>query len=133
MLHAADRVNGGVLWANLHLLFWLSLVPVVTNWVGENPRAPWPAAAYGVVLLLSAVAWWALQSTLLAAGGGRDSTLGRALGSDRKGKLSPALYVVAIGLAFVRPWLAHAVYVAVAGMWLVPDRRIARQLEADGG
>jgi uncharacterized membrane protein len=131
LFHAADRVTGGVLWANLHLLFWLSLVPVVTDWVGEHPRAPWPAAAYGVVLLLSALAWWAMQATLMCANGGRDSTLGRALRSDWKGKLSPALYVVSIALAFVRPWLAHSVNVCVAAMWLVPDRRIARQLAAE--
>ncbi len=133
LFQAADRVTGGVLWANLHLLFWLSLVPVVTDWVGEHHAAPWPAAAYGVVLLLSALAWWILQTTLMCACGGRESTLGRALGRDWKGKLSPLLYLAAVGLAFVRPWLAHAVYVAVAAMWLVPDRRIERQLVAGPG
>jgi uncharacterized membrane protein len=132
LFQAADRVTGGVLWANLHLLFWLSLVPVVTDWVGEHHAAPWPAAAYGLVLLLSAVAWWVLQTTLTRACGGRESTLAKALGSDWKGKASPALYVLGMGLAFVHAWLAHVVYVVVAAMWLVPDRRIARQLASEG-
>jgi len=132
LFQAADRVTGGVLWANLHLLFWLSLVPLVTEWVGQHHAAPWPAAAYGVVLLLSAVAYWVLQGVLVAACGGRDSTLGRAIGSDLKGRVSVLANVAAVALAFVRPWLADAVYVAVALAWLVPDRRISRQLAGSG-
>ncbi len=132
LFQAADRVNGGILWANLHLLFWLSLVPVVTAWAGTHPRAAVPAAAYGVVLLLAAVAYWTLQSALVA-GAGPASPLRRAFGADWKGKLSVVFYLAAIGLALARPWLADVVYVAVALMWLVPDPRIARQFQADAG
>lgn len=128
LFHAAERVSGPVLWANLHLLFWLSLIPVVTDWVGEHHAAPWPTAAYGAVLLMSAAAWWVLQTTLVCACGGRGSVLAKALGTDWKGKLSPLLYVSAVALAFVRPWLAQCVYALVALMWLVPDRRIEREL-----
>ena len=128
LFQAAERVNGAVLWANLHLLFWLSLIPVVTGWVGENHLAAAPTALYGAVLLMSAVAYWILQRTLIAANG-RDSTLAQALGRDWKGKLSPVLYLAAIGLSFVHAWLADAVYVAVAMMWFIPDQRIARTLE----
>ena len=130
LFQAAERVNGAVLWANLHLLFWLSLIPVVTGWAGENHAAALPTALYGVVLLMSALAYWILQGALIA-GNGRDSALAQALGTDWKGKLSPVLYLLAIGLAFVRPWLADALYVAVALMWIVPDPRIARKLETD--
>ena len=132
LLHAADRVNGGVLWANLHLLFWLSLVPTVTAWVGEHPRAATPAAAYGVVLLLAGVAFNLLAARLVRLGGPA-SPLARATGGRRdvKGTASLAGYAAAVGLAFVRPWLADAVYVAVAALWLVPDRRIERQLAGE--
>jgi uncharacterized membrane protein len=126
MLHTVQRVSGGVLWANLHLLFWLSLVPFVTGWMGENHFAALPTALYGVVLLLAALAYWILQNRIIASGGGRDALLARAVGRDRKGKLSPLLYAVAIPLAFWSQWLAGAIYVAVAVMWLVPDRRIER-------
>ncbi|MFZ5578429.1 MAG: TMEM175 family protein [Pseudomonadota bacterium] len=127
MFHASDKVNGGVLSANLHLLFWLSLFPFVTGWMGENHFAAWPAAVYGVVLLMAALAYWVLQKTLIAAQG-EQSLLQRAVGRDWKGKLSPVLYVVGIGLTLWQPWLSLALYVAVALLWLVPDRRIERSL-----
>src|SRR5919199_3762818 len=113
MLHLASRINGTVLWANAHLLFWLSLVPFVTGWMGENHFAPVPTALYGVVLLLCAVAYWVLQRVIVARQG-RDSLLAAALGSDWKGKVSPVLYALGIGAAFVHRWLAGALYVLVA-------------------
>jgi uncharacterized membrane protein len=123
MLHLAGRINGTILWANMHLLFWLSLFPFVTGWMGENHFAQAPTIAYGAVLLLAAVAYYILQGTIVAEQG-VGSPLKAAIGRDIKGKISPALYLSAIGLAFVNPWLAVAVYVFVALMWLVPDRRI---------
>jgi uncharacterized membrane protein len=126
MLHTVQHVSGGVLWANLHLLFWLSLVPFVTGWMGENHFAALPTALYGVVLLLAALAYWILQNRIISVGGGRESLLARAVGRDRKGKISPLLYAVAIPAAFWSQWLAGAIYVAVAVMWLVPDQRIER-------
>jgi uncharacterized membrane protein len=128
MLQAAQRINGKVLWANLHLLFWLSLVPFVTGWMGENHFAPLPTAVYGFVLLMAAVAFTILQSVLVAEQGA-DSRLAAALGSDTKGKLSLALYMAAIPLAFVNEWISDALYVAVALIWLVPDPRIESQLK----
>jgi uncharacterized membrane protein len=125
MLHVTQRVSGGVLWANLHLLFWLSLVPFVTAWMGENHFAPVPTAAYGVVLLLAALAYTILQRTIIATEGG-DSVLAAAVGRDRKGKLSLALYAIAIPAALAQPWVAGALYAGVAVLWLVPDRRIER-------
>jgi uncharacterized membrane protein len=125
MLHLTRRVDGRILWANLHLLFWLSLVPFVTGWMGENHFAPVPTAAYGVVLLMAAIAYWVLQRTIVRSQGAT-SVLAAAVGRDAKGKLSPALYVAAIPLALVRPWLAGVLYTAVALIWLVPDRRIER-------
>ena len=127
MLHAASRVNGAVLWANLHLLFWLSLVPFTTGWMGENHFAPLPTAIYGVVLLLSAVGYFILSQTLLAAEG-PSSALAKAIGRDFKGRLSAVLYLVAIPLAFVRAWLALGIYILVGLMWLIPDRRIEGRL-----
>jgi uncharacterized membrane protein len=127
LLQAVRHVDGRVLWANLHLLFWLSLVPFVTGWMGESHFAPWPVAAYGVVLLMAAVAYTILTAVLVARHG-RGSALARALGGDRKGKLSLALYLVAVALALVEPWVACAIYVLVAVIWLVPDRRIERVL-----
>ena len=123
MLHAAQRINGKILWANLHLLFWLSLVPFITSWMGANHFAPVPTAVYGVVLLMAAVAFTILKDLLVSAQG-PDSTLAAALGGDTKGKLSLALYVAAIPLAFVNQWVSDALYVAVALIWLVPDPRI---------
>lgn len=131
MLHAAKRVNGAILWANLHLLFWLSLVPFVTGWMGENHFAPAPTSLYGVVLLMAAIAYWILQRTIMAEHG-RDSLLAVAVGSDLKGKLSPLLYLIAIPAAFVHQWIAGALYVLVALMWLVPDRRIERVIGKPG-
>jgi len=128
MLQAAHRINGKVLWANLHLLFWLSLVPFVTGWMGENHFAPLPTAVYGFVLLMAAVAFTILQSVLVAAQG-PDSRLAAALGSDTKGKVSLALYTAAIPLAFVNQWISDALYVAVALLWLVPDPRIESKLK----
>ena len=131
LLHAAKRISGGVMWANLHLLFWLSLVPVVTNWVGENPNASIPVASYGFVLLMSGLAWLILQNTLVARNGGRNSTLARALGRDTKGTISAVGYIAALGLAFVKPWLAEMIYLAMAILWVVPDRRIERVVHDD--
>jgi uncharacterized membrane protein len=128
MLQAAHRINGKILWANLHLLFWLSLVPFVTGWMGENHFAPLPTAVYGFVLLMAAVAFTILQSVLVAAQG-PDSRLAAALGSDAKGKVSLALYMAAIPLAFVNQWISDALYVAVALLWLVPDPRIESKLK----
>jgi uncharacterized membrane protein len=123
MLHVTERVNGKVLWANLALLFWLSLVPFVIRWIDETGFTPLPTAAYGVVLLCAAVSYQILQRQLIAYNG-RDSRLATAVGADFKGKLSLILYFAAIVLAFVRPWMAITLYVAVALLWLVPDRRI---------
>src|SRR3954447_1489096 len=122
MLQATSRINGKVLWANLHLLFWLSLVPFTTGWMGENHFASLPTAVYGVVLLAAAIAYEGLQATILAEQG-PDGKLARALGHDLKGKISPLLYGAAIPLSFVREWIADAIYVTVALIWLVPDRR----------
>ena len=130
MFHAVKRVSGGVLWANLHLLFWLSLVPFVTAWMGENHFAAVPMAAYGVVMLMAAIAYWILQQTLIRHDG-NESLLAVAVGSDFKGKLSPVLYMIAIPAAFQSRWLAAGLYVAVALIWLVPDRRIERVLERE--
>ena len=125
MLFATKHVNGGILWANLHLLFWLSLLPFVTGWMGENHFAALPSALYGVVLLMSGFAYW-VMSQVIVASEGPDSLLARAVGKDRKGVISLVLYAVAIPLAFVNPWISQAFYVSVALMWLIPDRRIER-------
>jgi uncharacterized membrane protein len=127
LLHAVHQVNGSILWANLHLLFWLSLAPFVTAWMGDNHWAPVPVAAYGAVLLCAAVAYVLLTRVLLSAHG-KDSKLAKALGDDVKGKISTLLYALAIPLAFVHPLLSCALYVVVAIMWLVPDRRIEKTL-----
>lgn len=131
LFQAVRRVDGRVLWANLHLLFWLSLVPFVTAWMGEHPAAPVPVAVYGVDLFLAGCAYYVLARMLVALHG-RESTLARALGEDRKGLLSIVVYAAAVGLAFVRPGLALALYVVVAVIWLVPDRRIERILTSTG-
>ena len=133
MLHVTQRVDGGVLWANLHLLFWLSLVPFVTGWMGENHFAAVPTAAYGLVLLMAGIAYYVLQWTIIARQGA-GSLLARAVGRDLKGKLSPVAYAVAIPSALLgRQWIAGALYVLVAIMWLIPDRRIERALAAERG
>jgi TMEM175 potassium channel family protein len=129
MLHASERVNGAVLWANVHLLFWLSLVPFVTAWMGQNQFAPVPCAAYGVVLLMCGVAFTVLARALVRLHG-PDSALGRALGSDVKGRMSIVLYASAVPLAFADRWIALSIYVVVAAMWLIPDRRIERTIAA---
>ena len=128
LFHSARRVSGGILWANLHLLFWLSLFPLATAWAGENHGAALPTAMYGVVLLLAAAAYYILQCAILAHEG-PDSLLAKALGRDWKGKLSPLFYLTAIPMAFVNPWISDGLYAAVALLWLVPDRRIERVLE----
>ena len=129
MLHATQGVSGGILWANLHLLFWLSLVPFATGWMGENHFAAAPTALYGVPLFMAAIAYLFLQRAILAHQG-HDSILAAAVGNDRKGKLSLLLYLLAPPLAFVRPWIAGGIYVLVAMIWLVPDRRIEKVLQA---
>jgi uncharacterized membrane protein len=127
MLHTLHKVTGPILWANLHLLFWLSLIPFTTGWMGENHFAELPTALYGIVLLMAAVAYFILQ-TMIIASQGRESLLRKAIGGDWKGKLSPVLYLVAIIAAFGSHWVAKAIYVLVALIWLVPDRRIERVL-----
>ena len=125
MLHVTDRVSGGILWANLHLLFWLSLVPFVTAWMGENEFAPIPTAAYGVVLLMAGISYYILQQVIIASQGPQ-SILRAAIGRDWKGKLSPVCYAVAIPSAVWWPWIAGVIYAGVAIIWLVPDRRIEK-------
>jgi uncharacterized membrane protein len=127
MLHASNKVSGPVLWANLHLLFWLSLLPFATGWMGENHFAALPSALYGVILLLAASAYWLLQQTFIAAEG-PGSTLAAAVGRDWKGKLSPVLYLVGIVSTAWLPWVSQAMYVLVALLWIVPDRRIEHVL-----
>ena len=131
MLHVTERVNGGILWANLHLLFWLSLVPFVTAWMGEHQFAAVPTSVYGVILLLAAIAYYMLQRLIIASEG-KQSRLATAIGSDWKGKLSPVLYLIAIPIALRFPLLAWALYALVAIIWLVPDRRIERLVGATG-
>ncbi len=130
MLHACQGVNGKILWANLHLLFWLSLVPFVTGWMGENHFGRWPTALYGAVMLMAAVAYIILQKAIVTQGGER-SRLGMAVGGDLKGKITTSMYVAAIPLAFVDPWIADAIYVAVAVVWFLPDPRIERTLKQE--
>jgi len=129
MLHATSRVTGSVLWANLHLLFWLSLFPFVTGWLGENHFAAVPSALYGCVLLAAAIAYWVLQQTIIASQG-PGSPLRKAVGGDWKGKLSPLFYIGGIVSTFFWHWAALALYIAVALVWLVPDRRIEKSLHA---
>jgi uncharacterized membrane protein len=123
MLNVTERVNGAVLWANLHLLFWLSLVPFGTAWIGQNHRDPWPTALYGVLLVCSGLSYTILQTTIIR-NQGPGSRLATAVGKDRKGKFSVLAYASAIPLAFVEPTISDLIYVIVAGLWLVPDRRI---------
>lgn len=131
LLSGVQRVSGGVLWANLHLLFWLSLVPFATGWMGENHFAPATLAVYGGILTGSAVAYFVFQNHLIAVNGGPEAPLARAVGRDWKGKLSPVLYLAGIASSFWLPWLAGACYVFVALVWLVPDRRIERPLAGE--
>ena len=131
LFHATEHITGGVLWANLHLLFWLSLFPFATGWMGENHFSPTPTALYGVVLLLAGTAYYILQQVIIAGRKG-GAVLAAAIGKDRKGKLSLLVYLGAIPLAFVSPWIAMGLYAAVALMWLIPDRRIERVLMQGG-
>jgi uncharacterized membrane protein len=123
LLHATNKINGKVLWANMHLLFWLSLVPVVTAWLGGNLHSSVPVAAYGVVMLFAGMGFYILKELIVSANG-PNSAIALALGADTKGKISPVLYLIAIPLAFLVPWISEAIYVFVALLWLVPDRRI---------
>jgi len=129
LLHASSRVTGSILWGNLHLLFWLSLIPWSTAWMDETHFGPTPVAAYGVILLMAAVAYWVLQQLIIRSQGA-DSLLRRAVGRDWKGKISPFFYLLAIGLSGRWPYLSVATYALVAMIWLVPDRRIERALGA---
>lgn len=128
LFQAAKQVSGGILWANLHLLFWLSLFPFTTDWMGENQLPPIPTAVYGFVLLMAAIAYQILEHTIIAKEG-RNSLLGRAIGKDWKGKVSLVLYITAIPLAFFHPWISGALYLLSALIWLIPDPRIERKLE----
>jgi len=128
LFQVTEEVSGGILWANLHLLFWLSLFPFTTAWMGENHLAAIPTAIYGFVLLMAAIAYYVLQRTIIAKEG-RESLLAQAVGRDWKGKLSPLLYLAAIPLAFVGPWIAGGLYVFAALLWLIPDPRIEREIE----
>jgi uncharacterized membrane protein len=132
MLQATTRVNGLILWANLHLLFWLSLIPFVTSWLGENHFAYIPAAGYGIVLLIAALAYYGLQRAIIRDQGS-GSLVASAVGGDLKGKMSPLLYATGIGLSFVNHWAAVAVYAGVALMWLIPDRRLERTITSKAG
>ena len=127
LLHTVTKVSSGILWANLHLLFWLSLFPFITGWMGENHFAATPTAVYGVVLFMAAIAYYILQLAIIAHQGS-GSILASALGSDWKGKLSPLLYFAAIGISFVMPTVSSGIYVLVALLWIIPDRRIERAL-----
>jgi uncharacterized membrane protein len=125
VMHASDRINGKVLWANLHLLFWLSLIPFVTGWMGQNHFGSLPTAAYGIVMMLAGTAYYILVHTLLPLQG-PESRLARAVGRDRKGQISVALWAIGVILSFVNPWMAVAVYVGVALIWIIPDTRIEK-------
>lgn len=127
MLQTVERVNGAILWANMHLLFWLSLVPFATAWMAEHPFVIWPTALYGLILVMAAIAYFLLQDAVIRLHGKR-SVLAMAIGADIKGKASIVLYLAAIGLAFFRTWLSLSLYVIVACMWLIPDRRIERAI-----
>ena len=131
LLQAVRHINGRILWANVHLLFWLSLIPFTTHWMGEHPSAPWPVAMYGVVLLLAGCAYFILSHSLITHHG-KDSTLAKAVGKDFKGIMSVVIYAVAIPLSFVNTWISIALYVIIAASWLVPDRRIEHVLMEHG-
>jgi uncharacterized membrane protein len=127
LFHTVERVDGAILWANMNLLFWLSLIPFATGWMGENHFDRLPTALYGVALLMPAIAYYILQMTIIRRHG-RDGQLAKMLGRDFKGKISPVLYVIAIAVAFIAPWISQAIYVLVALMWLIPDRRIEKAI-----
>jgi len=123
MMHTVKQVSGDILWANLHLLFWLSLIPFVTGWIGENHFTKVPMIFYGIILLMSAIAYYILQTRIIMKHGA-DSILSKAIGKDLKGKISPVLYLIAIGSCWISPWIAGIIYIFVAFIWLVPDKRI---------
>ena len=127
MMHSVQHVNGKVLWANIHLLFWLSLIPFATGWMGENNFTRWPVVLYGTILLMSGVAYYILEQTLIGLHG-KNSTIASAVGSDKKGKLSVVIYAVAIALSFINPWIGMTLYTIVAAMWIIPDKRIEKKL-----
>ena len=127
MMHAVRHINGTVLWANIHLLFWLSLVPFVTGWMGENHFAKWPVALYGIVLFMAGVAYYFLAHALINLHG-KKSTIAAALGKDRKGKISVVIYAIGIAVSFVNEWVAFSLYALVAAMWFIPDQRIEKNL-----
>ena len=127
MMHAAKHINGKVLWANMHLLFWLSLIPFTTAWMGENHFTTWPVALYGVVLFMAGMAYYILAHSLVSIHG-KESTLGSAIGRDRKGLISVVIYLVAIGIAFVNAWISCGLYALVAALWFIPDRRIEKRM-----
>ncbi|MBI1307683.1 MAG: DUF1211 domain-containing protein [Bacteroidetes bacterium] len=129
MLHTVNRVTGSILWANLHLLFWLSLVPFVTAWMGENNFSAQPMALYGFVLLMAAISYFILQNKIIKYHGGKDSLLQKAIGNDIKGKMSPVIYIIAIAFSWVNAWISGALYILVALMWLIPDSRIEKQIQ----
>jgi uncharacterized membrane protein len=131
LIKATRSVTGGIMWANLHLLFWLSLFPFMTAWMGENEFKALPSAVYGGVLLCAALAYYILQTLIVAHEGGRNSKLGRAIGNDWKGKLSPVIYALGIAMSFVRPAIANLLYATVAVLWLIPDRRIEAVVQSD--
>jgi len=130
LLSTVNEVSGNILWANLHLLFWLSIVPFVTGWMGKNHFAKEPVAVYGFILLMCAVAYWILQKTIIGSQG-KESLLQKALGNDFKGKISPLLYLIAIPSAFLSPWISGGIYVAIAMIWLIPDKRIERTVKKE--
>src|SRR6266498_1202868 len=129
MMHSVQHVNGKVLWANTHLLFWLSLIPFATAWMGENNFTKWPVILYGTILLLCGVAYYILAQALIKLHG-KNSTIADAIGSDKKGKLSVVIYAFAIALSFINPWIGMALYAIVAAMWIIPDKRIEKKLMA---
>ena len=131
LLHTCERIDGAILWANMHLLFWLSLIPFATGWMGENQFTRLPTALYGVALLMPAIAYYLLQIAIVRRHG-PEGALAKALGRDFKGKVSPVLYVTAIAVAFIAPWISHAIYVLVALMWLIPDRRHEKAISNRG-
>jgi uncharacterized membrane protein len=131
LFHSTKQVSGSILWANMHLLFWLSILPFATAWMGENHLASMPTAIYGFVLLMASIAFYILQRAIISQQG-HDSLLAEAIGSDWKGRLSLVLYIASIPLAFVSPWIANGLYVLVASLWLIPDRRIERVIEKHG-
>lgn len=127
LMHAVGHVNGKVLWANTHLLFWLSLVPFVTAWMGENHFQKWPVAVYGIILIMAGVAYYILSRSLIHLHG-KTSTLAKAIGNDRKGKLSVILYLAGVLLSLVQPWIGYTIYALTTGMWIIPDNRIEKKL-----